>query len=643
MMNFWRQRAAAVAAGGVPGAPPKKVFSGRFALPAGCDGRGDPGEGFWEKFPRKREVTGVALVSAVKLISLALAVGGMDMEMVRLVCRDLEHGADIGCRGVGREPAVSGNAASCQLFPGQITDAIGSWLDKGFAAGPFTAAELPVGAKVNGIMCRPKPSGAVRVILNMSAPAGKSVNDGIDSGEFPAVMSSTAKWLAVLNKAGRGCLMTKVDWADAYKHVRVRAADTALQWFSWMGIFFVELCLVFGTASSPGIYDRLAKVVLGLALALSKFPRDMVCQYLDDVCAAAPAGSAALGRFREAYQQVAAQVGVKLAPEDDPDKAFAPTTAGTVLGVRYDTVAWTWEIPADKLGRLNEQILAAMAAAMLPRLEVWSLVGRVIHYCPLVPAGRFNIHHLIKINGKAGGRHDLVPITDNVKRQLRFWLVILNATSGLASIPAVGLGAPAWAREFFTDAAGGSTSYVGAGCGGVSGDWWFFLPWGRKINSGVKFEGRRLSGKMSALELVGPLVCVCSEPDLVRCRPIRIFVDNIGSVRIWGKGYSSSCSLSTTLVLALGTVAAALGCQVFVEKVARCSSPPAVMADALSKAAFGKCREAAADAGWSLRAEPGWVPPALLRWVANPAADENLGTDILADLGSRAALLGYNC
>ena len=249
------------------------------------------------------------MVSAVKLISLALAVGGMDMEMVRLVCRDLEHGADIGCRGVGREPAVSGNAASCQLFPGQITDAIGSWLDKGFAAGPFTAAELPVGAKVNGIMCRPKPSGAVRVILNMSAPAGKSVNDGIDSGEFPAVMSSTAKWLAVLNKAGRGCLMTKVDWADAYKHVRVRAADTALQWFSWMGMFFVELCLVFGTASSPGIYDRLAKVVLGLALALSKFPRDMVCQYLDDVCAAAPAGSTALGRFREAYQQVAAQVG----------------------------------------------------------------------------------------------------------------------------------------------------------------------------------------------------------------------------------------------------------------------------------------------------------------------------------------------
>ena len=145
---------------------------------------------------------------------------------------------------------------------------------------------------------------------------------------------------------------------------------------------------------------------------------------------------------------------------------------------------------------------------------------------------------------------------------------------------------------------------------------------------------------MSALELVGPLVCVCADPDLVRCRAIRIWVDNIGSVRIWRKGYSNSCSLSTTLVRALAAVAAALGCRVFVEKVARCSSPPAVMADALSKAAFGKFREAAAAAAWPLRLEPAWVPPALLRWVATPVEDECLGRDILRDLRPRTELLG---
>ena len=236
-----------------------------------------------------------------------------------------------------------------------------------------------------------------------------------------------------------------------------------------------------------------------------------------------------------------------------------------------------------------------------------------------------------------------MPLGDGAKRQLRFWLVMLNATSGLAAIPTVESAAPAWAREFFTDAAGGSTSYVGAGCGGVSEDWWFYLPWGRKINTGVSYQGRRLAGKMSALELVGPLVCVCADPDLVRCREIRIWVDNVGSVRIWKKGYSGSCALSTTLVAALAAVAAALGCKVFIEKVARCSSPPAIMADALSKAAFARCRDTAAAAGWPLRLEPAWIPPALLRWVACPVEDENLGRDILRDLRPRTALLGYNC
>ena len=60
------------------------------------------------------------------------------------------------------------------------------------------------------------------------------MNDGIDGDEFPATMSSTAKWVKVLNTAGRGCLMTKADWSDAYKHIRVRAEDRDLQWFRWL-------------------------------------------------------------------------------------------------------------------------------------------------------------------------------------------------------------------------------------------------------------------------------------------------------------------------------------------------------------------------------------------------------------------------
>ena len=71
-----------------------------------------------------------------------------------------------------------------------------------------------------------------------------------------------------------------------------------------------------------------------------------------------------------------------------------------------------------------------MAAEWLPQREVWSLVGRIVHYCPLVPTGRFNINHLIRINGKSLDKNARVEIEDCVKRQMKFWLVVLNMTDG---------------------------------------------------------------------------------------------------------------------------------------------------------------------------------------------------------------------
>ena len=210
---------------------------------------------------------------------------------------------------------------------------------------------MPAAAKISGIMCREKPNGSVRIILNLSAPKGISVNDGINNEDFPASMSSTQKWLEVLDRAGPGALMVKIDWSDAYKHLAVREEDRDLQWFQWLDKFFVELCLIFGSSSSVGIYDRTAKAVLDLVCRLANFPPDMACQHLDDVVAAAVKGSDALWRFDAAYSEVAERVGVKLAPRDDPEKSFGPRTVGVVFGVWSDTEAWTWGIPGEKMRR----------------------------------------------------------------------------------------------------------------------------------------------------------------------------------------------------------------------------------------------------------------------------------------------------
>ncbi len=131
---------------------------------------------------------------------------------------------------------------------------------------------------------------------------------------------------------------------------------------------------------------------------------------------------------------------------------------------------------------------------------------------------------------------------------------------------------------------------------------------------------------------MGPLVAVSAAGQLGPGYPMRVWVDNIGSVLIWKKGYSNSCALCNTIVKAMATIAAALGTRLTVEKTRRCSSKPAILAEALSKANF--------RAFWTKRSqdsntEPYRVPPSILAWVANPKPDDELGTKVLRDLGLR--------
>jgi hypothetical protein len=340
----------------------------------------------------------------------------------------------------------------------------------------------------------------------------------------------------------------KMDWADAYKHIPVRSEDVKLQYFTWLGRGFAELCLVFGTSSSVGIYDRAAKLVLELAFKVCKFPRAWVCQHLDDVCAAGPAGNQELERFHATYRKVAEQVGVQLAPLADKEKAFSPCKEGTVLWVRYNTVEWTWGIPQDKLIRFARQLAVAIEAPQLRQAEVWSVAGRIMHYAPLIPEGRFNLEHVIRANGQSREKDAVVAVTGQLREQLFFWYTMVLATSGCTRIPHVGGLLPPWTRECYTDAAGGTLDSVGRGMGAVSEDWWAYVPWPRQINCGVKAaDGKKLSRKLSALELVGPLLCITAGHQFCRGRTVRVWVDNIGSMRIWAKGYSLSCELTPPL------------------------------------------------------------------------------------------------
>ena len=641
--RYWIQQILRVVATGRVTPPRPKTFKPKYPkIPLRAEYQSAAPPEFWTNFPCNKTYPGKPSLCAKRLKQWTDSLGCSDPARLARVMEYIERGANIGCKGAAREPSRSSNAASAYQFGPQVTDAIAEWIDKGYAFGPVPANEVPAAAKVSGIMVRPKPNGSVRVILNLSAPKGRSVNEGIDKKDFPATMSSTAAWLTVLDSAGKGCLITKTDWASAYKHICVRQEDTDLQWFAWCGMFFLELCLIFGAISSAGIFDDTNKVALDLVCRRATFPRHMVCQHLDDVCAAAAAGTDALHRFDEAFKEIATSIGIQLAPRDDHEKSFAPCTAGVVFGVHYDTISWTWAIPEEKLTRTCMLLEAAIETGSMPAKDMRSLAGKLIHVKPLVPGGRFNIDKIMRAYKAAANTDEPVEISSACRRQLRFWHLFLQVCSSRVDIPRPPGKRTAGALDAFTDAAGGTCEAVGRGTGGVLGDWWYYVPWARRINAGGwRIDGKKVGRKLSALELVGPLVVVSAAHTMCRGQTLQVWVDNAGSVEVYKKGYSRNCRLCTTLVKAMATVAAGIGCKLEVLKITRCTGTGAVLADQLSKARFRQFRETAAAASWPLQLAPARIPATLLKWLDRPFPCDRLGGDILREIGGQCAVAYY--
>ena len=150
-----------------------------------------------------------------------------------------------------------------------------------------------------------------------------------------------------------------------------------------------------GTVSSPGIYDRLAKLVLHIVIKKCDMPRRCVVQHLDDVCSVSPKGSGRAKRFYDCYGEVCDKIGVRLATVDDPDKAFGPSTDGIVLGVCYDTERWVWYLREDKISIILNMLENAMEDEEMTQRTVQSLNGKLVNIRCLIPVSKFYLANLI--------------------------------------------------------------------------------------------------------------------------------------------------------------------------------------------------------------------------------------------------------
>ena len=574
---------------------PLKIFKPKFNLPT-LDRYDIPAPtNYWSYWPKNYNQDQKQPIKVDLFKKMAIDAGFQDLELLEIIYSDLKFGATIGCKGKYRKPTKSTNAQSSFEFGDRVSDSICEWIKAGYAAGPYELEEIPSDAKISGLMVKLKPNGKARLILNLSAPKGFSVNDGIDKSEYPAKMTSTMQFVRIMNKCGRKCKFVKLDWAAAYKQIKVNESDRSLQYFEWLGRFFLELCLIFGSSSSVGIYDRFAKVILFIALKRSGMPPSLVVQQIDDVVACGPPDGELVESFDRTYIEVADKLGIVLASRDDPDKSFSATTKGQVLGIWYDSESWTWWISDEKLAIILNTLKDLILADNCEQWELWRICGKIINIMVVIPPGKYNVDQIIKADNiytEKSDRRMVVQLWPELKDQMRWWILFLQLCNKRMSIPSLDERAPSWAIQIWSDAAGGSLRSHGHGAGCVIlPSLWTYVPWAKNINSGKLYKGRRLDRKLSALELFAQLSGICAGSTILRNQTAVGFVDNAGSVRIYEKGYSTSCGLSNTLVKTIHQVTMGLNMKYFMEKVTRCTTDGAIAADAISKSDWCKLRK----------------------------------------------------
>jgi hypothetical protein len=158
---------------------------------------------------------------------------------------------------------------------------------------------------------------------------------------------------------------------------------------------------------------------------LGKIPKTLVHRQLDDVPMVSPGGSGLTERFTSLYREICDSLNVPLAPYcEKHEKAFGPTTFGTVLGINFDSVQMTWSLSTEKEAGIQLIIDQFLTKKTCTLLEIQKLHGKLSDFamsCDFMMGFR---HHLIQQLGKFGDRGEPTKrmlIAESLKSDLWVW------------------------------------------------------------------------------------------------------------------------------------------------------------------------------------------------------------------------------
>ena len=181
-----------------------------------------------------------------------------DAELKAYLLQGFRDGSRIGFDEdkVALRPAKN-NMASAREHPQVITLYLQEECGKGRVVGPVDSSTSKLVRQVSrfGVIPKGHTPGKWRLIVDLSAPEGHSINDGISPESCSLEYTSVDQAAMVIRSLGRQCTLAKTDIKSAYRIVPVHPEDALLLGMQWQGGVNIDRALPFGLRSAPKIFN----------------------------------------------------------------------------------------------------------------------------------------------------------------------------------------------------------------------------------------------------------------------------------------------------------------------------------------------------------------------------------------------------
>lgn len=501
-----------------------------------------------------------------------------DPHWVKGILAGIDRGVPLGYHGP-RCQRISRNLTSALQHPLIIDNEIEKEVSAQRLLGPFDSPPMP-NLQCSGVGVVAKKTGGWRMIMHLSAPTSRSINDGIDKEDFTLRYATIDDAVRLIHGLGSKAELAKIDIKSAFRTIPIRYEDRELLGIHWRGKFYIDCCLPFGLRSAPFIFNQYAEA-LEWILRNNYFITNII-HYLDDFLLVGRPESEDCAQALHLMLHVCRLLGFPIAE----NKVEGPTPLITFLGILIDTVKMELRLPSDKLEALLLLLQQWQHKKKVTKRELLSLIGKLSFAAKVIPAGRIFLRRLIDLSTSVKKLHHRISVTASARADIKWWQDFLPGWNGVSLMLQADWESAA-DLQLHTDASG-------------------------TLGFGAYFKGAWISGRWSEeqltrsiqwKELFAIVVAAATWGHMWQRKKIRVYCDNQSIVHAWQAKTPKNTAL-TQLCRTLFFLAAKNNFNLFLKHLPGITNQ---IADALSRQQVHRFRQLAPEADPKATDIPAWL------------------------------------